>query len=87
MKSFSYTAYGKPAVLIAVAASWTHAATAEVQIVGEDGNAGSTRPVVAVATTIARRRTVPVAGIDEVIWEGAPVVGACSASGCTHLLI
>ena len=54
MKSFSYAAYGKPDVLIAVAASWAHAATAEVQIVGEDGNAGSTRPVVADTACIVK---------------------------------
>jgi len=50
-----YAAYGKPVVLIVVIGTWIHVATVEVQIVGVVGIVGSTRPVVAVATTIVRR--------------------------------
>ena len=57
-------------MLIDVVRTRIHAATAEAQVVRAVGIVRSRRPIATVVTTIARRRTAPVAGIDEVIWEG-----------------
>ena len=61
----SYATYGVPVVLIVVVRTRIYVVTVEVQVVGVVGIVGSRRPIVAVVATIVRRRTVPVAGIDE----------------------
>ena len=78
---WSHTANRVPVVLIVVTRTRIHVATVEAQVVRVRAvgiTVRSRRPIVAVAATIARRRIVPVAGIDEVIWERAPVFGGLS---------
>ena len=62
---WSHTANRVPVVLIVVIRTRIHVATVEVQVVRVVGIVRSRRPIVAVVATIVRRRTVPVAGIDE----------------------
>ena len=52
-------------VVLIVVIRRVHVVTVEVQIVGVVAIVGSRRPIVAVVATIVRRRTVPVAGVDE----------------------
>ena len=83
-----YAPYGVPVVLTVVARTWTYAAAAEVEAVGAAGIAGSRRPIAAVVAAIARRRTAPAAGINEVIWERAPIIGTIMVSaGTPHIAV
>ena len=58
-------------VLDAADRAWVDAATVEVQVVRAVASVRRGRPIVAVRTTIAHRRTTHVAGINEIIRIGS----------------
>ena len=57
------------AALIAVIGTWVDAGTTQAQEVATAASARSRRPIVAVATSTARRRGIEVAGVEEVVRE------------------
>ena len=52
-------------VLIVVIGTWVHVGTIQVQVVAIVVTVRSRRPIVAVATSIVRRRRIEVAGVEE----------------------
>ena len=57
-------------VLVVVVRAWVDVATVEVQVVRAVATVRRGRPIVAVRTTSAHRRTIHVAGINKVIRIG-----------------
>ena len=56
-----------PEVLIVVIGSWGHGGTSQFQIAATVFTNRSRRPIVAVGPSIARRRGIEVAGVEEVV--------------------
>ena len=87
---WSHTANREPVALNVVTVTQADVPRFEVQIVGAVGIVRSRRPIAAFAATTVHphpRRTNPLAGINEVIWEGAPVLRTLRRCIATHLLI
>ena len=59
-------------VLIVVIGTWAHVGTNQVQVVANVVIARSRRPIEAATTSIAGRRRIEVAGVEEVNWELTP---------------
>ena len=56
------------ATLIVVIGTWEDNEVIQAQAVAIDATVHSRRPIEAVATPIIRRRTIEVAGVEEIIW-------------------
>ena len=56
-----------PVVLIAVIVTWVHIGTIQVQVVATEAIVRSRRPIAAVGASIAGRRRIEAAGVEEVI--------------------
>lgn len=72
--------YHTTAVLVGAVRAWVDVATVEVQAVRVVAIVRTRRPIAPVRATTVHRRTIHVAGINEVIWVAPKVIASCSAS-------
>ena len=70
----TYQATDTMSVVLIISVGWAQVRRAQVQVVRAVVAVRRPTPIVAARATIARRRTVEVAGVEEIIWETSKAI-------------